>query len=780
MIITKSWLNEWVDVEDKSVEELCKTLNQIGLEVDSSKSFSVPDNIVIGFVLECEKHPEADKLNVCQVDVGTGVRQIVCGASNVREGIYVAVAMIGAIMPDGLEIKPVKLRGVESDGMICASTELGLPDMGSGIMILDESVGELKAGVSLQTLSMLNDDVIEIELTANRGDCLSHKGVARDLAAAYGRVTKKQEIVDSDYRRQEKTTRIMHFTHQIEIEHANVVYRSFKYNDFEMPLKMRFRMALVEESYANSLEGIMLYSTISTGVVFRAYDHKFFTQGDDEAIAEMVLRENDQGVIILDGETCAASIGMTQAKTSKVNEAGGKVILEASYIDPEIVSRQVHEEKIETDPLFYRTSRGSDDDILLGITYCTHVLMKYCGIDIMPGTFEYLPNYTPLAINVDVCSINTLIGDEVPKAEMVKILSALGMEIIRSQEDNLVVQIPRYRHDIKNEQDIVEEIVRMVGIDNIKSKPVVFVETPSYNEAYEKHIQKRDLRTKAAANGFYEALTYLFTDAKTAKKYGYKPTEKNAELINPIVENMDTLRPTILISLIEAASRNMNLGQKSVQLFEYGTIFDTQREESLVLSLLFSGDDSRESLKNQGRPELIDFAQFTQKIADIIGDFKLESCEPYSDLVHPYQSAQIVTDAGVIGKIFKLHPKVADEFDLPDTYLCEVDVDGLAQKRITAQVYSKYQAVRRDISVVAPNDFVFSTIEKTIDALAIEELTSCDLIDIYEDEALDGKVSVTLRFVLQSLSKTLKDKEITAVMEKIIQALDKELGFVLR
>ncbi|MEA1919662.1 MAG: phenylalanine--tRNA ligase subunit beta, partial [Campylobacterota bacterium] len=187
MIVTKSWLNEWIDLDGISTDDLCKTFNAIGLEVDSVASYRVPAKIVVGEVIACERHPDADKLNVCKVDVGGGVRQIVCGAFNVRSGIKVAVATIGAEMPSGLVIKPVQLRGVDSEGMICSSTEIGLPKLEDGIMVLDESIGALKLGSELRENIYFNDDKIEIELTANRGDCLSIYGVARDLCAAYNR-----------------------------------------------------------------------------------------------------------------------------------------------------------------------------------------------------------------------------------------------------------------------------------------------------------------------------------------------------------------------------------------------------------------------------------------------------------------------------------------------------------------------------------------------------------------------------------------------------------------
>lgn len=776
MIITKSWLNEWVDIEDKSVDDICSTLNQIGLEVDSAKSYQIPENIVVGFVLSCEKHPNADKLNICQVDIGTSTRQIVCGASNVREGIYVAVAMIGATMPNGMEIKPVKLRGVESDGMICAASELNLPDIGKGIMILDESIGVLQAGTDMRTFDILNDDVIEIELTANRGDCLSHQGVARDLAAAYGKTLKKQEPVDSDYRRQ-GTGRVMHLTHQNDVE-ADVIYKSFDYEGFSLPLRVLYRLKLIDASYTDALEAVLSYSTTCTGVVLRAYKHAFFEE--ENGIAEIRLGENKKGLTVVEGSQVATTVGIMQNPKSLVKKVGSKVILEASYINPEKISKEVYEKKLKTDDIFYRTSRGSDSDVKLGISMCADMLMKHCNVTFTPGTFEYLSGYTPSALNLNVDSINNQIGDSIEKAKIVKVLTALGFSILKSQDENIVVQAPRFRHDVVSEQDVVEEIVRMVGIDNITSKPLNFIEKNTYNKAYQKHLEKRKLRLKAVQEGFFESQSYLFVDKKKVQALGFETADDAIEISNPIVETMDTMRPTILPALIEAAGNNKRLGQKRVGLFEYGVVFDQFRDETMHMSFLYTGPIEDESLKNAGQPCAINFETFVQKIANVIGAFDLEAVTKLSNtLQHPYQLANIIVNGENVGQVFKLHPKVASENDLEDTFIAQLLIEKIKRTRIQAKAYSKYQNVQRDLSIVVPNTYTFSSIKSIIDGLDIDVLTGFNLVDSYTDESLGAFESITLRFTLQSLEKTLKDKDITSIMNSIVSGFKNE-GYTLR
>jgi phenylalanyl-tRNA synthetase beta chain len=274
MIVTKSWLNEWVDLSGISTDELCKTFNSIGLEVDRVKPYRIPKKIVFGKVLECEKHPDADKLNVCQVDIGSSIRQIVCGASNVRAGLNVIVATNGAIMPSGLVIKPVKLRGIDSEGMICSASEVGLEDFQTGIVELDGSIGNYKLGQEVCENSLLNDDLIEIELTANRGDCLSIRGIARDLSAAFDRplITSK---IDEDEDRKVGIGRMLSLSYEKKLN-SDLRFRVIDLNELEVPLIVKLRLAQLEEKPNNDLESILTYTTHTTGVILRAYNHSFF------------------------------------------------------------------------------------------------------------------------------------------------------------------------------------------------------------------------------------------------------------------------------------------------------------------------------------------------------------------------------------------------------------------------------------------------------------------------------------------------------------------------
>lgn len=272
MIVTKSWLNEWIDLSNITTENLCKTLNAIGLEVDSLTSCNVPKKIIFGRVLECKKHPDADKLNICQVDIGSSVRQIVCGASNVRAGLDVVVATIGAVMPSGLVIKPVKLRGVDSEGMICSASEIGLPDFCPGIMELDSSIGSFELGKELRSNFIFSDDVIEIELTANRGDCLSIYGIARDLSAAYDRPLRNHKRDEDDDNRK-GIGRLLHVNHEKDLD-VSLNYRVLELKNLRLPFIIKLRLAQIGEDKETDIDALLLYTTHMSGVILKAYNYE--------------------------------------------------------------------------------------------------------------------------------------------------------------------------------------------------------------------------------------------------------------------------------------------------------------------------------------------------------------------------------------------------------------------------------------------------------------------------------------------------------------------------
>ncbi|WP_373036329.1 phenylalanine--tRNA ligase subunit beta [Sulfurimonas sp.] len=777
MIVTRSWLNEWIDLSGISTEDLAKTFNAIGLEVDRTHSYEIPKKIIVGKVLECEKHPDADKLNVCKVDIGTSIRQIVCGASNVREGLDVVVATIGAVMPSGVVIKPVKLRGVESEGMICSASEIGLEDCQKGIIELDSSIGKYELGQEVYTLDAFSDDLIEIELTANRGDCLSIRGVARDLSAAYDRPLKETNINEDEDRRV-GIGRILSLSHENHLD-VNLRYRAVDLKDLQLPFIVKLRLAQIEDTRETDIEALMLYVTHSSGVILRAYNYGFFC-AENETMAKVELKKDDNGYASIMSHEKASTVGIIQEEASKVTYDEGTVLIEASYIPPDIISKKMQESKMEAGPMYYRTSRGSEPELNQGLDFCLNLIESNSNSSVFGGTIELCDSYEDKIVSVTKKEIDEIIGAEIDKVKITKILRNLGFGTTKSSSENFVISVPRFRHDITNRQDIVEEIVRLVGIDNISSKPFIFAEESKLQDDYFAYKKRSIYRHKAAQSGFFENVAFVFDEKKVLVEYGFETINEDLELLNPIVNTLDTLRPTLLTGLLKAASQNVKNGIASVKLFEVGSVFSPLREESLKMAFLFSGDAQKENLSNAGKPHKVDFALFTQKISDIIGEFELRQYETSHLLSHNYQSAELLQNGEVIGELFRVHPNVEESYNLEATFVCELDFVKLPYGLKTAKKSSKYQASFRDLSVIMPKDMSYETVKNVIQASATDELIRFYPVDKYSDETLGENMSLSIRFMLQSNEKTLEEEDITSSMDAILEALKNELGIGLR
>ncbi|MBT5934470.1 phenylalanine--tRNA ligase subunit beta [Sulfurimonas sp.] len=776
MIVTKSWLNEWIDLRAISTDELAKTFNAIGLEVDRVHEYRIPKKIIFGKVLECEKHPDADKLNVCQVDIGSSIRQIVCGASNVRAGLTVVVAVIGAQMPSGLTIKPVQLRGVDSDGMICSAEEIGLPDLGDGILEIDESIGLFELGQEVNENSIFNDDLIEIELTANRGDCLSIRGVARDLSAAFDRPINDYIETDNDEKR--GIGRVFSLIHEKNLD-VNLQYKALDLKELEIPLSIKLRLAQIEENRECDIEALLLYVTQSTGVILRAYKHDFFC-AENKKMANVALTEDENGFACISGTSTASIVGIIQNDESKTAGTEGTILLEASYIPPEIISKKMSESKMASGPMFYKTSRGSEPELTMGISYCVDLIESHSRSSTFSGKTELTNPFKEKIVIVTKQEIDNIIGAVIDKIVITKILKNLGFNISKSSADNFVISVPQFRHDILNKQDIVEEIVRMVGIDNIPSKPFLLKEDNRLEDNYFEYKKRSIFRHRAASTGFNESVHFVFDEKKVLNNFGFQTTIEELELLNPIVQTLDTLRPTLLTGLLKATSANVKNGYSSVKLFEIGSVFTPTRDESYKLAMIFSGDKEQEGLSNSGKPQKIDFAYFTQKVSDVIGSFELRKYNTLHTLSHDFQTAEILIDGTVVGELFRTHPHVEKEYDLETTFMCEIDFEKIPYSLKIAQKTSKYQASFRDLSVIMPQEMSYEKVKTVIEANATQEIVRFYPVDRYSDDSLGESMSLSLRFVLQSTKKTLEEEDITLSMNTILESLQRELGIGLR
>jgi len=776
MIVTRSWLNEFIDLGSVSNDKLYETFNSIGLEVDSINEIKIAQKVVVGKILSCEKHPDADKLNVCQIDVGTGTRQIVCGAANVVDAEYVAVATIGAVLPGDFEIKHAKLRGVESEGMVCASSELGLPDTGKGIMILDASIGELEVGREFGSYEKVADTIIELELTANRGDCLSVYGVARDLSAALD-----LEMKPFEYKQAEKMKLGIARESELHTEGditADLHYKLATVEAYENNFLIQLRLAMVGVEAESKLASMLAYATHTTGVILRAYDSSMFHNEEQKVVVKPTAVS--EGIIEIRNHKTLSVVGVNQEEKAIATDKTETVLLEASYINPDLLVEAVASTKLKTDDLYYKTSRGSNPDLTFGLTFLASLLDSYSAINCYEGSLNVDVDREHETVGVSAREISSIVGMDVELGRIATILQKLGFGITSMGDDAIAAVVPLFRHDIKHIQDIAEEIVRIIGINNIEAKPLAFIEKNRLNDTTDRYKAKKSFKNRAVGVGFYENVSYIFSQRVDLEKYGFPVVEEALDLANPIAEELNTLRSTILVNLLNAVKRNVSYTQKSIPLFEIGAVFGSKREQREVLSFVFSGQISTENVCNAGKPKMIDFAAFTQKVGAVVGEFELVPCSYENGLIHPYQSADIIIDGKVCGFITKLHPTVQEAYGIPETFIAELDFNALLPQHINAKPISKFQGVYKDLSVVIDKSMRYYKVAKVLNGLDLLMLKDSYPVDIYEDEKLGDKKSLTVRFFIQSMEKTLEDSDIEAVMSKIMAALEKECNAELR
>jgi len=772
MIITRTWIEEFIDIKDISSDDICKTLNSIGLEVDSLEQVSIAANIVVGKVLEKVKHPDADKLNICQVDIGTETVQIVCGAKNVDAGQFVPVATVGCELSADFKIKKAKLRGVESNGMICSSTELGLAKLNDGILELDDSIGELIIGKELLNYKLLNDDIIEIELTANRGDCLSINGVARELSAYYNIPlnTFEKKVVHKE----QGIGQILDIkANNID---ASLTFKAVDLKDFKLNLMTKLRTGIIgkyEEN--NDIKNTLTYATHCTGVILNAYEKN--KAKDENNLSLLEIKKDENGFDTIYGKEELSTICIDH---KKIDNSDTTFIIEASYLNPEKLSMQVFETKATTGEIYYRTSRGSEPDIFYGIDYLT-TFLSTLGAKVCRGRKSFVEDSEKITLDVAIEKVNAIIGQDIPELEVERILSSLGFEVKDVLNDILNVKIPFFRHDIKNIADVTEEIVRIIGIDNIQAKPMAIDEVNRINHTTYDLIKKNKLRAKACENGFDETLTYVFASRESLKKYSFPVVKEELEILNPIAKELNTFRTTIVLNLIEACANNYKIGAKATSFFEIGTIFDENRNESRKISFIQTGACEQEDVTNSGKPVNIDLFKFAKKILNTIGKFDLEPMINIdNDFIHPYQNANVIIDGNIIGYISKVHPSVCEDYSLSDTFVAEINFEAIKNDLVKTTSYSKFQASKKDLSIITPKTLEYKKIKDVINSLNDSNIKQYNLIDLYSDESLGESESLTIRFVLQNDKKTMEEEDITASMNNILEALDTKLSIGLR
>ncbi|GAA7694824.1 phenylalanine--tRNA ligase subunit beta [Helicobacter pylori] len=756
-------LNVFVDVP-KDIAKLCEDLSRLGLEVESSIPCVAPKNVVVGKVLEKAPHKNAEKLSVCQVGVGKEVLQIVCGAKNVAPNQFVPVALNGALI-GSTTIAKTELRGVESCGMICSSSELGFPKINDGILELDESVGELVLGKGLNEYAPFNTHVLEISLTPNRGDCLSVLGIAREISAFYHTPLRPIKALNFT----PKSGLITLCTDE-NIE-SHLAYYLVCNHSLKTPLNVKLSLAHNNTLSENDLSNFIEFSAHFSGVVMNAYSLNatpidLSVKNDENDLESVYINHQKRSTIAI--------------KHQDQKDLSECLLLEASYTDPISLSLKLHALKDKTlqkdNALIYRSARGSNPNLSDGLNF----LSAHLKATILESK-QTKHALKDRALEFKLEDITEILGLAIEEETIQGILKDLGFKVSakvpNSKPQILEVVAPNFRHDIKTIQDIAEEILRFVGIDHLISKPLDSVSNKKSNPHYDTHRFFENLKHKALACGFKEVIHYVFYSKEKQQKLGFEVLEDLLELQNPITTELNTLRTSLVCGLLDASLRNKNLGFKSIALYEKGSVYNSKREEIQKLGFLASGLQKKESYPD-AKGKAWDFYSFTECVSKVIGDFSLEKLTTQAPINHPYQSAKIIQNHKIIGVIAKIHPKVIRELDLFESYYAEIDASKLKRPAMLLKPFSIYPSSVRDLTLIIDENTAFSKIKKALKDAQIPNLSEILPLDIFKES--NNSIALSVRCVIHSLEKTLNDEEVNSAVQKALEILEKEFNARLK
>ncbi|GAA7668699.1 phenylalanine--tRNA ligase subunit beta [Helicobacter pylori] len=756
-------LSVFVDTP-KDIAKLCEDLSRLGLEVESCIPCVAPKNVVVGKILEKAPHKNAEKLSVCQVGVGKEVLQIVCGAKNVAPNQFVPVALNGALI-GSTTIAKTELRGVESCGMICSSSELGFPKINDGILELDESVGELVLGKELNEYAPFNTHVLEISLTPNRGDCLSVLGIAREISAFYHTPLKPIKALNFTPK-----SDLITLSAGENIE-SHLAYYLVCNHSLKTPLNVKLSLAHNNALSENDLNNFLEFSAHFSGVIMNAYSLNatpidLSVKNDENNLESVYINHQKRSTIAI--------------KHQDQKDLSERLLLEASYIDPVSLSLKLHVLKDKTlqkdNALIYRSARGSNPNLLDGLNFLSAHL-KAAVLE-SKQTEHSLKDRT---LKFQLEDITEILGLAVEKEKIQGILKNLGfkvsIKVSNSKPQILEIIVPNFRHDIQTIQDIAEEILRFVGIDNLVSKPLNCISNKKSNPHYDTHRFFENLKHKALACGFKEVIHYVFYSKEKQQKLGFEVLEDPLELQNPITTELNTLRTSLVCGLLDASLRNKNLGFKSIALYEKGSVYNSKREEIQKLGFLASGLQKKESYPDS-KGKAWDFYSFAECVSKVIGDFSLEKLTTQPPINHPYQSAKIIQNNEIIGVIAKIHPKVIQELDLFESYYAEIDAFKLKRPAMLLKPFSIYPSSVRDLTLIIDENTAFSRIKKALEDAQIPNLSEILPLDIFKEN--HNSIALSVRCVIHSLEKTLNDEEVNAAVQKALEILEKEFNARLK
>lgn len=800
MLISNEWLKEYVTIDD-SVSNLAERITRTGIEVDDLIDYTKDiKNLVVGFVKSKEKHPDADKLNVCQVDIGEDEPvQIVCGAPNVDAGQYVIVAKVGGRLPGGIKIKRAKLRGERSEGMICSLQEIGISSnyipksFESGIYVFSES--QVPGTDALQAL-YLDDQVMEFDLTPNRADALSMIGTAYEVAALYNTKMTKPETTSNEL----ELSANDELTVTIENEDKVPYYSARVVHDVTIepsPIWMQARLIKAGIRPINNVVDISNYVLLEYGQPLHMFDQ------DAIGSQQIVLRQANEGekmttlddterelltsdIVITNGQTPIALAGVMGGDFSEVKEHTSNIVIEGAIFDSVSIRHTSRRLNLRSESSSRFEKGIATEFVDEAVDRACYLLQTYANGKVLKdrvSSGELGAFITPIDITAD--KINRTIGFDLSQNDIVTIFNQLGFDT-EINDDVITVQVPSRRKDITIKEDLIEEVARIYGYDDIPSTLPVFEKVTS-GQLTDRQYKTRMVKEVLEGAGLDQAITYSLVSKEDATAFAMQQRQ-TIDLLMPMSEAHASLRQSLLPHLIEAASYNVARKNKDVKLFEIGNVFFANGEGELpdqveYLSGILTGDYVVNQW--QGKKETVDFYLAKGVVDRVAEKLNLEFSYRRADIdgLHPGRTAEILLENKVVGFIGELHPTLAADNDLKRTYVFELNFDALMAVSvgyINYQPIPRFPGMSRDIALEVNQNIPAADLLSTIHAHGGNILKDTLVFDVYQGEHLEkGKKSIAIRLNYLDTEETLTDERVSKVQAEIEAALIKQ-GAVIR
>jgi phenylalanyl-tRNA synthetase beta chain len=798
MKISYNWLKEFIDT-DKTPQEISIILTGTGLEVESlEKVQSIPgglEGLVIGFVKECVQHPNADRLRITKVDVGGPEDlQIVCGAANVAAGQKVVVATVGTtVYPtagEPFKISKSKIRGEVSEGMICAEDEIGLGTDHAGIMELE---ADAVVGSLAKDYFKLNDDYMyEIGLTPNRADAASHLGTARDVAAFLKIAITKPDVSAFKVDNNNRPIEVVVENEQAALRFSGVTISGVEVK--ESPQWLKERLAVIGIRSINNIVDVTNYVLHELGQPLHAFDadeikgNKILAKNYPEGTifktlddVERKLSEHD--LMIGNAEEPMSIAGVFGGIHSGIKASTNTIFIESAYFNPVSIRKTAKRHGLKTDASF-RFERGTDPDMtVFALKRAALLMQQVAGGDVSSEIVDLYPApVAPFAFDVTYKNIDRLIGKVIPHAEIKGIIEALDIKVVNETEDGLSLQVPPYRVDVTREVDIVEEILRIYGYNNIEI-PTQIRASLNNSQRPEKDTVQNQLSDLLTANGFNEILSNSLT------KSAYSDNLETAvKILNPLSSDLDVMRQTMLYSGLEAIAYNQNRRAADLKFYEFGKVYsvkDDKYSEVQRFSIFITGANAPEQWNQKPKPvsfynlkAIVDGILQRLNITDYVVDDA--TCKKMAfGLQYMLHGKQLVK-FGFVAAIALKKADMDKEVFYAD-FNFDLVLSAVRKNKIVYEEVSKFPAVRRDLSMLIDKSVSFGQLKQIAQKTERKLLKEVSVFDVYEGDKLPaGKKSYALSFVIQDIEKTLTDKTIDAIMQKLIYNLGKEAGAEIR